>query len=302
MAQDIATNGGMISAAFKRQFHDAFEVKCQQTQSVLQVLTTDRGQIQGSSFTVNDLGTVEMEAMTTRFADTKWSVPEAGTRLVAMADYGLFVPIDPRDEAKLSANPTSPYMQACLAAEHRQRDKVIIAAAGASVQRKTADGESYTNLALPSTQIIGANATPVNKAKIAKARALFRKNHADNAPLYFIYNSEILEQILVDDELTKWDRDTIQAIQDGDVAKKWGGFIWLPYEDLPAGTGSTEQAPVGRTFVVAKGGIHYGRNSISNFDITVRGDKSNTKQIGGIASYGAGRSNEQKVVALDFVR
>ena len=299
MSQDFATNNGMITAAFKREFHTAFEIKCQQTQSVLQVLTNDRGQIGGSSFTVNDLGTVEMEKMTTRFADTKWSVPEAGTRLAVMEDYGLFVPIDPRDEPKLSANPTSSYMQACLSAEHRQRDRIIYGSLGASVQCKTTDGETYTPTALPAGQIIAASAAPMNKAKIAKARALFRKNQCDNLPLYMVYNSEILEQILVDDELTKWDRDTIQQIQDGDVAKKWGGFIWLPYEELANGAGGATE---GRTFAVAKGGTHYGRNTISNFDIGVRHDKSNVKQIGGIASYGAARANEQKVVQIDFLR
>lgn len=299
MSQDFATNNGMITAAFKREFHSAFEVKCQQTESVLQVLTTDRGQINGASFTVNDLGSVEMKAMTTRFADTDWSVPEAGTRLAVMKDFGLFVPIDPRDEPKLSANPTSSYMQACLAAEHRQRDRIIYASLGASVQRKTTDGEDYTATPLPAGQIIAASSAPINKAKIAKARAIFRKNHCDNLPLYMIYNSEMLEQILVDDELTKWDRDTIQQIQDGDVAKKWGGFIWLPYEDLANGAGGADE---GRTFALAKGATHYGRNTISNFDISVRADKSNVKQIGGIASYGAARANEQKVVALDFLR
>ena len=299
MSQDFATNNGMITAAFKREFHTAFEIQCQQTQSVLQVLVNDRGQINGSSFTVNDLGAVEMEKMTTRFADTKWSVPEAGTRLAVMEDYGLFVPIDPRDEPKLSANPTSSYMQACLAAEHRQRDRIIYKSLGASVQRKTTDGETYTATALPVGQIIAASAAPMNKAKIAKARALFRKNQCDNLPLYMIYNSEILEQILVDEALTKWDRDTIQQIQDGDVAKKWGGFIWLPYEELDDGAGGATE---GRTFAVAKGGTHYGRNTISNFDIAVRADKSNVKQIGGISSYGAARANEQKLVQIDFLR
>ena len=114
-----------------------------------------------------------------------------------------------------------------------------------------------------------------------------------------IYNSEILEQILVDEALTKWDRDTIQQIQDGDVAKKWGGFIWLPYEELADGAGGATE---GRTFAVAKGGTHYGRNTISNFDIAVRADKSNVKQIGGISSYGAARANEQKLVQIDFLR
>lgn len=300
MSQDVAITGGMISAAFKRQFHDAFEMKASSTSSALQILCEDRGNINGSSFTVNDIGDLKMKAMTSRFQDTDWSVPEAGTRLAVMKDFGLFVPVDPRDEAKLSANPTSAYMQKCLGAEYDERDNTIIKALGASVQRKDAEGEDYTATPLPSSQIILANATPMDKAKIVKARATFRKTKMDKrGPLYAIYNSEILEQILVDDELTKWDRDTIQSIQDGDVAKKWAGFIWLPFEELPDGAGGVLE---GRTFFSASKSIHFGRNMISNFDITVRADKSNTKQIGGIASYGAARGLEEAVVAVDFLR
>lgn len=300
MSQDFATNNGMITAAFKREFHAAFETKAKTTASALQVLTVDRGNIGGSSFTVNDLGTLKMKEMTDRFQDTDWSVPEAGTRLAVMKDFGLFVPVDPRDEAKLSANPTSEYMQLCLGAEYDERDTTIIKALGASVQRKTADGEDYTPTPLPSSQIILANASPMNKAKIVKARATMRKTKMDKrGPMYAIYNSEILEQILTDDELTKWDRDTIQSIQDGDVAKKWAGFIWLPYEELPDGAGGVTE---GRTFFTASRAVHFGRNMISNFDIAVRADKSNTKQIGGIASYGAARSLEEAVIAIDFLR
>ncbi|EPG3922467.1 phage capsid protein [Acinetobacter baumannii] len=301
MAQDMATNGAMITAAFKRQFHDAFEVKCQQDKSVLQVAVKDRGPIQGSSFTINDMGMVEMQPSGSRFGDTVWSVPEAGTRLATMADYDLFVPIEPRDEPKLSANPTNEYMQACLAAEMRQRDRVIFNALGASIQRKNIDGETYTPTPLPANQKIAAAATPMNKAKIVRARKLFRQNHADKFPLYMIYNAEILEQILIDDELTKWDKETIQAIQDGDVAKKWAGFLWLPYEDITSVTAGDPPVTTQTTFAFAQGAIHYGRNSISNFDIATRPDKKNVKQIGGIASYGAGRANEQKVVQIDFI-
>lgn len=299
MAQDMATNGAMITAGFKRQFHDTFEVQCQQTQSALQVGVEDRGAISGSSFTINDLGAVEMQASGSRFGDTNWSVPGSGTRLALMADFDLFVPIEPRDVPKLAANPTDKYMQACLAAEMRQRDRIIYNALGASIQRKVVDGETYTATALPAAQQIGASSTPMNKAKIVRARKLFRQNHCDNLPLYMIYNADILEQILIDSELTKWDIQTIQAIQDGDVAKKWAGFIWLPYEELASVTnaGVTTQT----TYAYAQGAVHYGRNSIQDFDISTRPDKKNVKQIGGIASYGAGRANEKKVVKIDYI-
>jgi hypothetical protein len=49
MSQDFATNNGMITAAFKREFHTAFEVKARTTESALQVMCVDRGAIGGSS-------------------------------------------------------------------------------------------------------------------------------------------------------------------------------------------------------------------------------------------------------------
>ncbi|MEB5477276.1 phage capsid protein [Acinetobacter pollinis] len=299
MPQDLATNGNMITAAFKRQFHDTFEVKCQQMTSALQGGVEDRGAISGASFTINDMGSVEMQASGDRFGDTTWSVPDAGSRLCVMQDFDLFVPIEPRDGPKLSADPTSKYMQLCLAAEQRQRDRMIYKALGGSIQRKTADGETYVATTLPSAQKIAASASPMNKAKLARARKLFRKNQCDNLNLYMLYNSDMLEQILVDKELTQWDKQTIQAIQDGDVEKKWGGFIWVPYEDFAEFTDANATVKTGYAF--AQGAVHFGRNSISNFDIATRADKKNVRQIGGITSYGAGRGNEQKVVQIDFV-
>ncbi len=133
MGQDMATNGGMITAGFKRQFHDTFEVRCQQMVSALQPGVEDRGAIIGASFTINDMGSVEMQASGDRFGDTVWSVPDAGSRLCVMKDFDLFVPIEPRDGPKLSADPTSKYMQLCLAAEQRQRDRMIYNALGGSI-------------------------------------------------------------------------------------------------------------------------------------------------------------------------
>jgi hypothetical protein len=98
-------NKNMITAAFITQFHDSFEIAAQQKDSRLQAAVHDRGMITGEAFTINDMGTIEMTQITTRFGDTVWDLPEAGTRNALMADYGVFVPVEKRDLRKLLADP-----------------------------------------------------------------------------------------------------------------------------------------------------------------------------------------------------
>lgn len=104
-------NKNMITAAFITQFHDSFEIAAQQKDSRLQAAVNDRGMITGEAFTINDMGTIEMTQITTRFGDTVWDLPEAGTRNALMADYGVFVPVEKRDLRKLLADPQGPYLQ-----------------------------------------------------------------------------------------------------------------------------------------------------------------------------------------------
>lgn len=60
-----------ITAAYVTQFHDSFKILAQQKQSRLLNTVHNRGKITGNSFTINDMGTLEMQD-TVRFGDTQW--------------------------------------------------------------------------------------------------------------------------------------------------------------------------------------------------------------------------------------
>lgn len=138
------------------------------------------------------------------------------------------------------------------------------------------------------------------KQKIIKAKALFRKNECDEhngEQLYIVYTSSMLESILGDTTLTSADFMAGKMIQEGGVGGKWMGFNWIPYEKLNQGAAVGEL----RTVAYAGSAIHFGDAAITDFDITTRADKKNIKQVGGVHSFGAGRANELKVVAIDFV-
>ena len=295
------TNKAMITAAYVQQFHDSFELASQQKESRLQSTVHDRGKITGSAFTINDMGTIEMQQITTRFGDTVWDLPAAGTRNTLMSDYALFVPVEKRDLYKMLADVQGPYLQLTLAAANRKKDDVIYNALLDSINRKTSDTGAYSPVALPTSQKIVAGGAGMTKAKIISAKGLFRKNENDEQngeQLYFLYDSNILTQVLTDTTLTSADFMSIKMLQEGAVGYKWLGFEWIAYEKMrESGTG-----PVIRTTAAyTKTAIHFGTGQDYMVDIGPRRDKNNTIQISVDASYGAGRANENKVVSIDYV-
>ncbi|AHF74470.1 hypothetical protein SOPEG_2958 [Candidatus Sodalis pierantonius str. SOPE] len=297
-------NKNMITAAFVQQFHDSFEIASQQKDSRLQAAVTDRGHITGASFTINDMGTIEMTQITTRFGDTVWDVPEAGTRNALMADYGVFVPMEKRDLRKLIADPQGPYLQLTLAAANRKKDDIIYRALLDTVLRKTSDTDAYAPVALPTTQKIVAGKTGMTKAKLIASKAMFRRNECDEQngeALYITYNADMLTQILSDTTLTSADFMAVKMLQEGAVSGNWLGFKWLAYEKLDEAKAGEPGVTTKTAAAWCKSAVHLGTGAQYNVDIGPRRDKNNTIQISVDASYGAGRANEKKVVAIEFV-
>ncbi|HBQ5672372.1 TPA: hypothetical protein MHK18_17660 [Klebsiella pneumoniae] len=302
MSFDTAKN--MITAAFIQQFHDSFEIAAQQKDSRLQGAVYDRGNITGASFTINDMGTIEMQQITERFGDTVWDLPDAGTRNALMADYGVFVPVEKRDLRKLLADPQGPYLQLTLAASNRKKDDVIYRALLDDVLRKTSNTGAYAPVALPASQKIVAGGTGMTKAKLIAAKAMFRRNECDEQngeELYITYNADMLTQILSDTTLTSADFMAVKMLQEGAVSGNWLGFKWLAYEKLDSAEAGDPAVTTKTAVAWCKTAVHFGTGEEYNVDIGPRRDKNNTIQISVDASYGAGRAAENKVVAIDFV-
>ena len=297
------TAKAMITAAFVQQFHDSFEIAAQQNDSRLQAAVHDRGMITGASFTINDMGTIEMNQITERFGDTVWDLPDAGTRNALMADYGLFVPVEKRDLRKLIADPQGPYLKLTLSAANRKKDDVIYRGLLDPVLRKTSDTGAYAPVVLPASQKIVAGGTGMTKAKLIAAKAMFRRNECDEQngeELFITYNADMLTQILSDTTLTSADFMAVKMLQEGAVSGNWLGFKWLAYEKLDSASAGDPAVTTKTAAAWCKSAVHFGTGAEYNTDIGPRRDKNNTIQISVDASYGAGRAAENKVVAIDF--
>lgn len=294
-------NENKITAAFVQQFHDSYEIACEQNVSRLLATVNNRGRIEGESFTINDMGQVEMKPSGKRYGDTEWTIPDTGVRSVLMNDFDLFIPIEKRDEPKLKAHPDDKYMQLLHNAHNRKVDDIIYQALVGSIARKTVDdagAANTTTVVLPASQIIAPTYGTL-KQQIIKAKSLFRKNECDEQngeQLFQLYTADMLEYILNDTTLTNADHVKIQMLQDGAVGTKWLGVTWVAYENVNAGaTLDSHRAPM-----YCKSAVHYGDAQITDFGIGVREDKKRIKQVGGVHSMAAGRSNEVKVVAIDY--
>ena len=294
-------NQNKITAAFVQQFHNTYEVAAMQNESRLLKTSVNRGAIEGESFTINDMGQVEMQPSGERFGDTNWQIPDTGVRTALMSDFDCFIPIENRDLPKLKATPNDKYMKNLISARNRKTDDIIYQALVGGVTRTTvndAGGKSVATVNLPVGQII-LSAFGTLKEKLAKAKSLFRKNEVDEhngETLYILYTSTMLEDILGDTTLTSADYMAGKMLQEGGVGGKWMGFNWIPYEKLNQGATAGEL----RTVAYCGSAVHFGDAPITGFDISTRPDKKNIKQVGGVHSFGAGRANELKVVAIDF--
>lgn len=295
-------NENKVTAAFVQQFHNTYEVASMQNESRLLKTVVNRGVIEGESFAINDMGQVEMTASGARFGDTPWTIPDSGVRTALMSDFDLFIPIEKRDEPKLKALPTDKYMKNLISAKNRKTDDIIYQAAVGGVTRTTvsdAGVKSVATVQLPAGQIILSGFGTL-KQKLAKAKSLFRKNECDEHNgeiLNILYTSDMMISILGDTTLTSADFMAGKMIQEGGVGGKWMGFNWIPYEKLNQGAAVGEL----RTVAYCGSAVHFGDAAITGFDISTRPDKKNIKQVGGVHSFAAGRANEKKVVAIDFV-
>ena len=297
-------NENKLTAAFVQQFHDSYEVAAMQNESRLLKTVVNRGKIEGESFTINDMGQVEMQASGARFGPTVLTIPDTGVRTALMSDFDLFIPIEPRDLPKLKANPSDKYMKNLISARNRKTDDIIYQSLIGGVTRTTvndAGAKSVATLQLPAGQII-LNGFGTLKQKIIKAKTLFRKNDCDEKngeKLFMIYTADMMEVFLNDTTLTNADHMKIQMLADGEVGTKWLGVEWIPYEKVSNGAGGAAEA---RVAMYAGTAAHFGDADITGFDISTRPDLKNIKQVGGVHSFAAGRANEVKVVAIDYLR
>lgn len=290
-----------ITTAFRTQFDNSYRLALQQMTSMFSGTVVNKGMVDASNWTVNNIGPIEAKQVTGRYQDKTASNPDHSTRLVYINDYDIGpIPIDAFDLPKLSADPTSKYVQMLLGASLRQTDKTIYRALLDPSMTRAAEGGPVTLSTIPASQQIAAGGTGLTKAKVIQAKALFRKNKADKTynpgvKLYIAYNGDAVRQILSDTTLTSADYLAARMLENGEITN-WCGFEWIPYEDLDVPAANTA-----RTVAWQSTAVEFGTGINTKTDISEnRNKRGHPMEVYGWFSQAAVRQDELKVVQIDF--
>ena len=283
-----------IDSVFVKQYADTYVALLEQKESKLLSTVTNIGSVTGTSFTVNEMGTLGDEFTSlTRFGDTQYVDASFASRLATMNDFPNFTRLAIQDLYKLKAQPQDQLLQRLHAKWNRKLDSVVYNALIGTAPRKEVGADTYTNVALPATQILGSATVAPTKQLLIDIRTKFMENECDE-DIYITYNADLLNAILADPTLTSADYLAGQMLQKGDVSN-FLGFNWVHTEQIKAADGLSATG-----VAYTRSSVEVGINSISPLKIVEVETQNRFHSIGHVEAIGAVRTDEKRVVAFKF--
>jgi hypothetical protein len=256
--------------------------------------------INGKEKSYNQLSEAAMQLITSRSGETRITDQATAKRWIRPKAYDTAKLFDEFDEQLLGevVLPTSPVVQSHAAAYARTADQVIIEALGGSAYT----GETgVTPTSLPSAQKVAVNyvesGSPANSGltigKLRAAKYILDSSEVDEEEERIIaVSAKQLQDLLRTTEITSADYNSVKALVDGSV-NTFMGFKFRKTQLLPL----TVSSDVRMTYVYVKSGIVLAERGLKTH-MDVRTDLSHSLQIRSVASLGAARLEEKKVVEI----
>lgn len=283
-----------IDSVFVKQYADTYVALLEQKESKLLYTVTNIGAVTGTSFTANEMGTLGDTFDTlTRFGDTQYTDASFASRLATMNDFPNFTRLAIQDLYKLKAQPQDQLLQRLHSKWNRKVDSVVYNALIGNAPRKEVGADTYTNIALPASQILGDVAVVPSKQLLIDIRTKFMENECDE-DIYITYNADLLNAILADTTLTSADYLAGQMLQRGEVSN-FLGFNWVHYEGIKAVDGLSATG-----VAYTRSAVEIGMNTISPLKIVEVETQNRFNSIGHVEAIGAVRVDEKRVVAFKF--
>ena len=290
-----------IPQYFTTEFTSNWEHLLQQKVSKLREFVSVDS-VRGKEKTFNQMAAVEMTKITSRAADTTITDVALAKRWLRPYPYQHSTLFDEWDaeylgevslpQSETVANHAMAYMRTC--------DKVIIdAALGDAYTGET----GVTPTSLPSGQKVAVDYVETGSAansgltiaKLRQAAYLLTEAEVDDSdPRIIVVGAKQIQDLLRTTEITSADFNTVKALVNGDI-DTFMGFKFrrvssslLPYV---AGTG------VRTCFAYVRSGLKLA-DAGRKVHVDIRADKSHALQIRTVASLGASRMEEKKVVEI----
>jgi hypothetical protein len=268
-----------LPSLYVQQFASNIMLLLQQKGSKFREAVTFGSYIGKQASPVDQVGSVEMQPVTSRFAPMGRVDVNVDRRWVFPSDFDLPQLVDSFDKLRLLSDPQSVYVQNAIMAAGRKFDDLIVAAFHGT-SKTGVDGSTSTILPTStSTNVVsvdlGGTGSALNVDKLKRARRLLRANFVDleaEQP-YCAINAQDEEALLNEIQILNQDFNAGYApvLQDG-VLRRFLGINFIPCEKVALGTDDQSNANSRSVPLWVKSGMHLGLWNDVSTDISQRKD------------------------------
>lgn len=294
-----------IPTWYVKQYNTNIQQLVQQKKSRLRGFVTSGDYVGEAASPVDQVGLIEMQEVTDRFAPMPRVDAPTDRRWVAPLDADLPQLIDKFDKLKLLTDPSSIYVTNATSAANRKFDDRIGNAFFASAMTGVTGG---TSTAFDTTnQVVGVNiggtASNLNVAKLEAGRAKLMTNEVEleEEPIYVCITATEDTALRGEIQVISMDFNTAPVFNEKGLIMSWRGFnfahsqrSWLTTTATDDQSGSSKAIPMW-----VKSGMHLGIWNEINTNVSQRNDlRGEPYQAYTIMSANATRLEETKVVKL----
>lgn len=289
---------------YTMQFATNISLLLQQQGSKLRGTVTEGTYTGEQASPVDQIGSVEMQEVTTRFAPMGRVDAPVDRRWVFPSSFDLPQLVDTLDQLKMVLDPKSALVQNAVLAAGRQIDKLVLAAVTGTAKTGKQGGTSTIFTAANEVDVsVGGTNSALNVSKLRAAKKGLMANHVDfdREPVYVgltaVDHDALLNEIqIISSDFSGNDKP---VLMEGKV-QKFLGFQFVHCELIETVMAGTNEVTLP---VWAKSGMHLGIWSDIRTDLDQRKDLQNMPFQAYVAmTMGATRIEEKKVFAIESYR
>ena len=292
-----------VTTAFVQNYKDNLELLLQQRGSKLRGAVSSDTYFGKDAKMVEQIGAVKAVKRLTRHGDTPLVETPHDARWVNPTDYDVPDLIDDVDKLRMIIDPTNAYALNQASALGRAMDQEIIDAA-LGTAKTGENGTINTVFDTANTIAVGFGAgsnTGLTLPKLREAQRLLMTNDADESErMYVAMQAKQHDDQLGETQVVSLDFQTKPVLEDGRILR-YMGFDFVVFggkNDTQSAIINVDGSGFRRCFAWVESGLHLGIWNDINVDIGPRRDKLNSMQVLSTGTFGATRTQEDKVIEI----
>lgn len=267
----------------------------QQKSKVMGSVRTKEG-IVGKTYPFHRIGSIDMQAVAARDADTQYANPPQSKRRAGLRDFSIAVLVDDLDELKELPNAGNEFSQILAYSRNRKLDDIVLGGALASATVVDESAETTSLQALPAGQIIANGGFGMTMTKLRLANRLLDDQDVPEDDRYLFLAPAAIEDLLADTTVTSSDFSSLNAIQVGGFP--WDA-TWMGFH-VRKTTRLVKTGNIRSCIAYHKNGIGLAVGTVKGVEIDKAVHKNNATQVLLKLSAGSVRVDDLTVVQIDF--